>query len=1115
MRTVIGLFLFFVLSTTIFPQSYHSINIDGNNDFTSPEAFATSSTGYTSYVTWDESYIYLGYTGADVGSTHTNDKLILFYLDTDPQLNPNDGNGTRTAVSFNTQNWQLPFRADYLIQIRTTSGADTLKYFNGTSWINITPHDMSVWDNDGTNYIEIRIEKAKLGNPKHIKVVSYFINKVDGNEWSYAFNPSDASIDGYKPSGAISSYYYYYLYDSIQPNSSYHKNNYSWLVKLNASVNSKSAVSYAGMASNATNGLDAGIDLPKPPTPVSDFIEIYFPHASWTSNLGNNYLRDFRALTDLSATTETWNFTINTDKTNSDVTLSASLFDFVPSNYNIKIKDVATDSVHNIKTSSYVYNSGSGGAKVFELIIGVTLSEPNISSNASSINFGTLKTNQDSTATLVLTNSGQLALDISNIAASGDFYSYYGPITKSLSENDTMHVPIKFAPRAAGTFNGSISISSNDPDTPTLSITLSGAGEILTPNISSFTTSLNYGNIKVGNDSTISFYVANRGDTVLTVTQLIFTNAVFTSSKSTPFNVGLNDSTQINVNFSPSSAQSFSGMLKVLSNDADTLSITLSGTGYVLTPNISASVSSLAFGAVKIDYDSSLSFKIYNTGDTTLAVSNVVVSNNIFSVTSGTSYNVSINDSATVVVKFRPVNSQLYTATLKFMSNDIDTLSIDLNGTGITATLSRIFGSGWNLISVPIQPDNNLTSVVFGDDLDLFFLYNYSSTAGYQSSTTINAGNGYWLGIESSDTVDVTGTAITSNQTKSLNAGWNLVATPFVRSYLKSLVYFTDGTSTVNAVSAVDSGWIQNNYYTYNGTSYSTKDTLSQWSGYWLLALKSGISTLFYHDSTSGLPASKIIIDDGELEINNWSVPILASVNGMTDNLLNFGVNVNATDGFDVKYDLAKPPISPSQNAVETYFENHGWSNFVSKFASDIKSPFTNPLEGKSWSFKVMSKSAGTTILSWETILAVIPESIRNEYHFHLTGTSITGSINMLTVFNHSFAVTDGQIYSFQINASPTDIKEGLNNFTFELKQNYPNPFNPNTIIYYQLENSGKVSLRVYDILGNEVAILVDGEKDAGLHNVDFDASYLSSGVYFYKLQSGKFVQTKKMILIR
>ena len=85
----------------------------------------------------------------------------------------------------------------------------------------------------------------------------------------------------------------------------------------------------------------------------------------------------------------------------------------------------------------------------------------------------------------------------------------------------------------------------------------------------------------------------------------------------------------------------------------------------------------------------------------------------------------------------------------------------------------------------------------------------------------------------------------------------------------------------------------------------------------------------------------------------------------------------------------------------------------------------------------------------------------------------------------------------------------------FSLSQNYPNPFNPVTIINYQLTNRSFVSLKVYDVLGNEVASLVNEEKPAGSYSVKFDASRLSSGVYFYKLNAGSFVQTKKMILMR
>jgi ligand-binding sensor domain-containing protein len=85
----------------------------------------------------------------------------------------------------------------------------------------------------------------------------------------------------------------------------------------------------------------------------------------------------------------------------------------------------------------------------------------------------------------------------------------------------------------------------------------------------------------------------------------------------------------------------------------------------------------------------------------------------------------------------------------------------------------------------------------------------------------------------------------------------------------------------------------------------------------------------------------------------------------------------------------------------------------------------------------------------------------------------------------------------------------------FGLSQNHPNPFNPKTVISYQLPVISKVSLKVYDILGRTVATLVDREKAAGSYSVAFDASKLSSGVYFYRLEAGTYGETRKLILLK
>jgi hypothetical protein len=88
---------------------------------------------------------------------------------------------------------------------------------------------------------------------------------------------------------------------------------------------------------------------------------------------------------------------------------------------------------------------------------------------------------------------------------------------------------------------------------------------------------------------------------------------------------------------------------------------------------------------------------------------------------------------------------------------------------------------------------------------------------------------------------------------------------------------------------------------------------------------------------------------------------------------------------------------------------------------------------------------------------------------------------------------------------------------SFSLGQNYPNPFNPATNIQYSLGKRQFVSLKVYDILGTEVAVLVDEEKPAGEYKVKFDVSEykLTSGIYFYKIQTEEFLQTKKLVLMK
>ena len=85
----------------------------------------------------------------------------------------------------------------------------------------------------------------------------------------------------------------------------------------------------------------------------------------------------------------------------------------------------------------------------------------------------------------------------------------------------------------------------------------------------------------------------------------------------------------------------------------------------------------------------------------------------------------------------------------------------------------------------------------------------------------------------------------------------------------------------------------------------------------------------------------------------------------------------------------------------------------------------------------------------------------------------------------------------------------------YALEQNYPNPFNPSTTFRYSIPTQSKVVIKVYDILGNEITTLMDEEKSVGTYELTWNAEQLPSGVYFYQLKAGSFVETKKMLLLK
>ena len=173
---------------------------------------------------------------------------------------------------------------------------------------------------------------------------------------------------------------------------------------------------------------------------------------------------------------------------------------------------------------------------------------------------------------------------------------------------------------------------------------------------------------------------------------------------------------------------------------------------------------------------------------------------------------------------------------------------------------------------------------------------------------------------------------------------------------------------------------------------------------------------------------------------------------------------------------------------------------------------------GQTWSQNERLSPAFDPHVGW-------PQQNKMGDYFDMISDDYGASIAWAGTFNG-----EEDVYYGRISQMPVAINDEKNNNkipkTFSLYQNYPNPFNPSTNIQYAISSRQFVTLKVYDIIGNELATLVSEEKPAGTYEVNFNTSSLpsrqagikhipSSGIYFYTLTAGSFVETKKMILMK
>ncbi|MFC2119862.1 T9SS type A sorting domain-containing protein [Bacteroidota bacterium] len=221
-------------------------------------------------------------------------------------------------------------------------------------------------------------------------------------------------------------------------------------------------------------------------------------------------------------------------------------------------------------------------------------------------------------------------------------------------------------------------------------------------------------------------------------------------------------------------------------------------------------------------------------------------------------------------------------------------------------------------------------------------------------------------------------------------------------------------------------------------------------------------------------------------------------------------------DPFGPPQDIGVMKIN--DNGDSLWFQSYPITNFnsllgrVSKTSDDelIISGATS-VDGSSFEDGLLLKVDANGILKWSKMIGGLDEEFLRDTHQLDNGTYV--SVGRTA----SFGAGAWDLWLLKFTQDPTEVsKDFLTTVDdFELSQNYPNPFNPSTTIKFSLPSSGYATLKIYNALGEEVAVLMDNELTSGAYEVEWNASGLPSGVFFYQLKTEGFLETKKMLLLK
>ena len=445
---------------------------------------------------------------------------------------------------------------------------------------------------------------------------------------------------------------------------------------------------------------------------------------------------------------------------------------------------------------------------------------------------------------------------------------------------------------------------------------------------------------------------------------------------------------------------------------------------------------------------------------------------------------------------------------------DVYSVRVALSDNGITNSSAQPSGSAqsaYRMISLPLAATNKKPADVLEGVLGtynntkwrFFELESDQTYTEHPNTGDMDPGKAFWLIVKDADKTISTGAGNTvrtdATYSISLSPGWNLVGNPFNFSIPQANVTLQSGAT------------LDIRFYSGNWTNFA--GSLAPFQGYAVYTDES--TNLILNPDLSGIGKIKAdnLLADKEGE---WIIGIEAKCQDALDIDTRAVSIAKASEKYD-SFDRPEPPVIG--DFVSVYFPHPEWEKMSTKYCIDARPKLE---DGDIWEFEIRTNIKENVSLSFTGIENVPPEfeiwfvdqthkllhNVREKTNYDISVSTKTPKKLVLAVGKAEFIQEKFADY-------------GMIPTSFSLDQNYPNPFNPTTTIRYGLPNDVNVSLKVYNLLGQEVTTLMNNiVKKAGYHNIVWDGlnrhgDMVASGMYIYHIQAGTFASVKKMILVR